>query len=1107
MKKFFYLLSITTAVSAFSSDLEIYVGNNANVSPNVIFLLDDSGSMRGSRWASATSAINTTLAGLSNVNVGIAYLNRTNSKGSRIYVPVGPVATTRTPIAQSMRSGPGGGTPLGASFEAIYEYLAGREVNRNNTAYSAANRAPSPITNECQNTSVILFTDGGVNGGQLNDNRNRLFTEAGKTWSVSETRPFVIPSNGVSRNVALNTTSCFSNNKQFGCAEELADYMHRGMPSKSLGEVFTDANGKPVTLLNNFDVNNPKASSGIIRVNTIGDRTGLSPASITILENVAGMGGGTFIGTSNSKELGEAISQSLQAGASQNQSLVPPAISASSFNPLSFSDIAYIPVFEPSSDGAINWTGNLKKYRYVVEDGLRSLVGKNGTKLYSQSSGNITFNSKTSDFWATAADGADEVAKGGVRDKLQGKRSNQRKIFTVLPPTPSTYNASTKVLTKASINEKTLTAWDASNATLVREIVQRVRAGVIIGGETVVPPDASFTEARARDLIRWVRSGDTSPTQGNTPVKRDIFGAPIHAQPVVISTLRKQTINGKEANVVVIGTDRGVLHFFDGGEGGDATKAKSGGDELMAFIPPEMFAGLNQYIQNRSDIANKPMGFDGAISQFSRDGNRDGRLDGTDDRVLLLAGARRGADVIYAIELGVAADGKVNTGTTRVTVVDKALDGVYSKLGQTWSSPFIGRVQVPGETDVSKSKLVGIFSGGYDPSQDNYTEVANYTSDDVGNAVIMMDLTKGDVGTPLWYASNEAIARPLSTTAKFTKIDKMVHSIPAPITWWDSNGDGLNEKFFAVDIFGRVFRFDFDDTKNSANAIISSLGGDIVADLSTGLRNNVKKINKNDIKDQRRFFERPSVFAGSIPTSTNSKRVVKMALGSGYRAHPLTLTDISDTTHIQDRFYLLAFDGLRAKPSSYSPIIKQSNLFDNTKNLNIWTLDDATRKQREDEILDNFEKGNRGLFFDAEGTGEKFLSSASTVGGQILITSYEPPNPSANQCTLRLGNNFLYAFDATKYIPDPFWRIGTAPDASNSTDISKDFKTDKGRYPLPFPGLGTSANHTGSGFTGTGAPFATGMVGGVQIHRFNQPGDGNPVDRLMPRSYWQELTE
>ena len=90
----------------------------------------------------------------------------------------------------------------------------------------------------------------------------------------------------------------------------------------------------------------------------------------------------------------------------------------------------------------------------------------------------------------------------------------------------------------------------------------------------------------------------------------------------------------------------------------------------------------------------------------------------------------------------------------------------YAELGQTWSSPMIGKIAY-----FTGEKWVAFVGGGYDDNQDNDPVTV---SDSKGRAVYVVDVLDGSLVWRYSYAENP----------------EMAYSIPSDIQRIDTNGDG-----------------------------------------------------------------------------------------------------------------------------------------------------------------------------------------------------------------------------------------------------------------------------------------------------------------------------
>ena len=124
----------------------------------------------------------------------------------------------------------------------------------------------------------------------------------------------------------------------------------------------------------------------------------------------------------------------------------------------------------------------------------------------------------------------------------------------------------------------------------------------------------------------------------------------------------------------------------------------------------------------------------------------------------------------------------------------------YEELGQTWSTPQIGKIRYGGG-----EKWVAFFGGGYDENQDNDPVSA---SDSKGRAIYVVDVLTGSLIWRYSYAENNA----------------MTYCIPSDIAGVDTNGDGKIDRLYVGDMGGYLWRFDVGDpsSANWTGKIISS---------------------------------------------------------------------------------------------------------------------------------------------------------------------------------------------------------------------------------------------------------------------------------------------
>ena len=286
--------------------------------------------------------------------------------------------------------------------------------------------------------------------------------------------------------------------------------------------------------------------------------------------------------------------------------------------------------------------------------------------------------------------------------------------------------------------------------------------------------------------------------------------------------------------------------------------------------------------------------------------------------------------------------------------------------GESWSTPSISRMDIAGVTQ-NTDKAVVVIGGGYDTVHDTATHPAS--ADGTGAGIHILDLK---TGASLWRAGMDANAD--------LRLDKpgreMDRAIPNGVRVIDLSGDGLADRMYASDLGGQVWRFDITNGKTAselvAGGVIAQFGGDGVNGTPSAA-------------ETRRFYNAPDV--SLVTDDLQQRRFIAISIGSGYRAHPFDLT-------AADRFYSIrdpdVFNQLsQADYDSYT-IIKDSDLVEvSGKTRTVITAKDS------------------GWRFTLP-ANEKVLSGSLTFDDQIFFVSFTPDSDAAATCASGKGTNFLY---------------------------------------------------------------------------------------------------
>ena len=446
--------------------------------------------------------------------------------------------------------------------------------------------------------------------------------------------------------------------------------------------------------------------------------------------------------------------------------------------------------------------------------------------------------------------------------------------------------------------------------------------------------DAGMEDDYRTNLMKWTRGVDLfdSDEDGDTTDARRRMADPLHSNPVLVN------YGGTEDNpdiTLYVATNEGLLHAINTADG----------SEVFSFIPQELLPNLN-ILYNNNAANSHPYGLDGPLTVWANDANNNGVLqDGAGNTeageyAYLYAGMRRGGSNYYALNI-------TERNTPRLMWMIEGGQGDYTELGQTWSKTTLGHIKSGGNR-----QTVLIFGGGYDVNQDD----ENAGVDSQGRALYLADAT---TGSRVWWAG------PNGSGANLALAD-MEYSIPGNVAAGDIDFDGYTDAAFIAYMGGQIWRFDFD---NSGDDTV--ITGGVVARLAG-----------DGDGENRRFYVKPDISLIRI----NGAIHFALAIGSGYRAHPLN-------TETQDRFHMLLLEDAYTAPAEYSAI-EEDDLVDVTHDLN----PDMSAGQ--------------GWYLDLE-AGEKVMANSLTVDGTVLFTTYTPPSANIeNSCAPSQGTGRVYAINA-----------------------------------------------------------------------------------------------
>jgi type IV pilus assembly protein PilY1 len=218
---------------------------------------------------------------------------------------------------------------------------------------------------------------------------------------------------------------------------------------------------------------------------------------------------------------------------------------------------------------------------------------------------------------------------------------------------------------------------------------------------------------------------------------------------------------------------------------------------------------------------------------------------------------------------------------------------------------------------------------------------------------------------------------PLEVDQSFATMGRsMDYSIPARIRVLDFDGDGYADRFYAGDMGGQIWRFDVTNG-NSASSLVA---GGVIAQLGAA----PAAVPATDAI--RRFYYAPDIAS----VNTRTENFIHIGIGSGHRGHPLNTTN-------QDRFYALrdyrTAHMTQAQFDALTPITDGA--------LTAVTTTDTTVAH-----------GSPGWRLDLSlGTGwigEKVLAEARTFNNQVIFSTFRPGTDGVVSCRPQLGINRIY---------------------------------------------------------------------------------------------------
>ncbi|MGI9270292.1 MAG: pilus assembly protein [Woeseiaceae bacterium] len=268
-------------------------------------------------------------------------------------------------------------------------------------------------------------------------------------------------------------------------------------------------------------------------------------------------------------------------------------------------------------------------------------------------------------------------------------------------------------------------------------------------------------------------------------------------------------------------------------------------------------------------------------------------------------------------------------------------------------------------------KAVVVIGGGYDTVHDTAAHPA--TADLVGAGIHILDL---ESGIRLWRAGMDSGAD-LRLDEPGREMDR---AIPTQVRTIDLSGDGLADRMYATDMGGQIWRFDITN-RNDPSTLVA---GGVIAQLGAeGLSGTPTQA------DTRRFYNAPDV--SLVTDDIQQRKYVAVSVGSGYRAHPFDLS-------ASDRFFSIRDENV------FNQV--DQNTYDTQA---ITTVADLVEVSGQTQTV--ITKNDKGWMFTLP-PNEKVLAESLTFSDEIFFVAFTPDSAAAATCSAGRGTNFLYRMSA-----------------------------------------------------------------------------------------------
>lgn len=560
-----------------------------------------------------------------------------------------------------------------------------------------------------------------------------------------------------------------------------------------------------------------------------------------------------------------------------------------------------------------------------------------------------SFKSASRSFWSTENDGG-QINKGGAGGVLLNKVTTNFSSTNYYDRMLYTYQ------------DGTMTAFTKAN---------------------MAPTDFGLTteeeEAKVINFMYgYALNADSSLNP--TAVRNWILGDIIHSEPLVIDYVDNSPQRILTNRYIAIGSNHGILHVFD----------TTNGQELFGFIPPALLKSLQNYGQV-SDTHY--YGVDGQISKFQTGRNPS----------LMVFGLRRGGRAYYALDISSAA----TSGWDLAWSITSDMTD-FTEMGQSWSKMYFSNLPQTNGTQLD----IGVFTGGYDPTEDSNSTSYLLHGDTQGRGVFVVNANDGSLVFKCTYGTTNST----TDATAYTRTD-MKYCFPAEprIVRLPDGHKGGDFVVYAVDIAGQLWKFLYDKDLTpqwqvyrifNSNGPTNTEGG---SNVDSGSCDKLDSDGALDPTDRgRKCFAQPDIsYAGDCSTDNPV-----IYFGTGDRENPLD-------TEVKHRLYAVYDMSTNNTNSTYynlvldeADLVNVSDVASESSEPTLKLGDDYLTKAQGWYI--RFDQQND----DYDHTGEKLTSSPRLFNKIIFFTTYKP---TFDDICAPNGDSLLYAVNYCSGMPAYEW--------------------------------------------------------------------------------------